>query len=195
MSRPPMLDGRPYPRLTLTSAEDSQLFDARTLLLELAARAGNLDSVDARLAVRLAREAFARLATLCSDEISDHDYQVHRGFHPPGFDPAGCPSCRIQPIGIGGAMVADVEVGPDGRMLGKHPGVFCGECGDLDARGPFTIIRKDTDAEPYAHEPATWLCRSCAENWNLIIGHNYASGECPCGGDARAHGYLNANGD
>lgn len=67
-------------------------------------------------------------------------------------------------------------------------GVFCGECGWLDQRGPFTVIR-DQDGRD------VWLCRPCTENvFDLIVGHNYASGECACNGDARQHGYLTANG-
>ena len=73
----------------------------------------------------------------------------------------------------------------------REHGLFCGECGDYITRGPFTVIVKDSG--PLRDETA-WLCLACTEVLGLIIGHDYASGECPCGGDARGHGYLNADG-
>lgn len=83
-----------------------------------------------------------------------------------------------------------------GTLSSLHPknddpmhGLFCDECGNYIQRGPFTVIQKDSETRP-----AAWLCVECTEVLGLVIGHNYASGECPCNGDARAHGYLNWNG-
>ena len=72
----------------------------------------------------------------------------------------------------------------------QEHGLFCGECGNYILRGPFTVITSDNE-----QRRPIWLCSQCAEVFGLILGHNYESGECPCNGDARHHGYLNANGD
>ena len=66
-------------------------------------------------------------------------------------------------------------------------GLFCGECGNDIVRGPFTVITTDDE-----QRVPRWLCVPCAEVCGLIIGHDYSSGECPCNGDARHHGYLYA---
>ena len=69
-------------------------------------------------------------------------------------------------------------------------GAFCGECGDYIKRQPMTFIVTDTDDG----SDTRLLCPKCADVFGLIIGHDYTTGECPCGGDARGHGYLNHDG-
>jgi hypothetical protein len=71
----------------------------------------------------------------------------------------------------------------------EDTGLFCGECSRYIARGPFTVVEHGHNGQ------AVWLCVPCAELFDLIIGHNYAAGDCPCNGDARAHGYLTAGGE
>ena len=78
-------------------------------------------------------------------------------------------------------------------LLAVCDGIFCGECGNYVKRGPFTVLVAQPDE--LRSDATIWLCAPCTEVFGLIIGHNYASRECPCNGDARAHGYLNTNGD
>lgn len=74
------------------------------------------------------------------------------------------------------------------RSVNQDHGLFCGECSSYIVRGPFTVIETDHN------QSAAYLCLACATLFDLIIGHDYVTGECPCGGDARGHGYLNADG-
>lgn len=141
-------------KVRITVAEDHELFEARSTLLSLAARAG---SVGAQQAEGLARRAFDTLATLCGPEFSEMDYTTD-----------------TEPV----------------ELSGVNTGLFCGECSRYIKRGPFTVIVAEVP-EPEAR----WLCVPCAEVFELIVGHNYATGECGCNGDARHHGYLTANGD